>query len=181
MDEEPRRMSLGDLAVDATSIITFAVLLAKGALRGLMREQKGIAEVLREIVANQATFGARAGIMVEDVRALQLATERLATVRQYIGTVRKLLRILESTEASLDNERHQMISIIAASVDKRGKLAGNEDLLFYYQVTRAYRSAIANKAAQTRDRNAKAKAKTKTEANVKSMPEEEHEGQTQTA
>lgn len=161
-DQESKFMSLSDLAVDATSTLTFAVLLAYGALRGMQREQKGLDGVLREIVANQATYGPRAGIMAEDVHVIQLATERIATVRKYLGAVRRLLRILESTEAYLDNERHKMISIIAASIDKRANMTGNEDLLLFYQVTRAYRSAIANKSAKTRQNKAKAKAQGET-------------------
>lgn len=162
-DQASKLMSLGDLAVDATSTLTFAVLLAYGKLRGMQREQKGLDDALREIVSNQATFGARAGIMAEDVHVIQLATERISTVRKYLGAVRKLLRILESTEAYLDNERHKMIGIIAASVERRAKVTGNEDLLFFYQVTRAYRSAIANKAAKTRVSKAKAAAKAQAE------------------
>ena len=152
-----------ELAVDATSIVLYAVLLARGALRGLLREQDGIDDVLREIVANQANIGARAGVMAEDVHVIQLATERLAEVRKYLSAVRKLLQILESTEAHLDNERHQMIHIIATSVDRRAKKASNKDLYARYEKTRAYRSASANKAAKTRRNKAKAKANAETD------------------
>jgi DNA polymerase III psi subunit len=175
MDEETtpqnNQFSLEELAVDATSIVLYAVLLARGALRGLLREQDGLDDVLREIAANQTTCGARAGVLAEDVRLIQLATERLAQVRKYLSTVRKLLMILESTEAYLDNERHQMINIIATSVDRRAKKTSNRDLFARYALTRAYRSANANKAAKTRRRNAAAEDEAKVEVQAKLEPQ----------
>ena len=150
---DPNNPKPGDLHIDCTSIASLIVDLPPGAMSGMRRERKGIVEAMTELTSQQKTYGARAGISDSEVASLQTLTAQLALVRKYKEPLRKLCELIEETEASIDNERHQRISSAATSVDQRAKLRGNEDLLSLYRATREYRSALAVKAARTRAKN----------------------------
>jgi hypothetical protein len=109
--------------------------------------------VYTEIVANQEQWGARAGIPDSDVEFLQLTQQRIAIVDRHLPSMRKALEILEDTRAHLDDQRQRRVFMIAKSVEARGELAENADLLAKYATTREYRSAVGYKAARTRRRN----------------------------
>jgi len=147
---DPKNPKVGDLSIDCTSLADVITDLPPGAKLGLRQEREGIVEVLTELLANQKAHGARAGITDADSQRITTLSDRLAEVRKYKEPVRKLLELLEETEAKLDHERHQHISNIAVSVEQRAKMRGNEDLLSLYRATRQYRSAPALKAARTR-------------------------------
>ena len=70
----------------------------------------------------------------------------------------KLLEMINETEALLEDKRETLIRSVAASVDAKAKLVG-EELLAKYEHTRAYRSAVGTKAAKTRKRNGEAERK----------------------
>lgn len=154
--KDPKNPVAGDLHIDCTPIAALIVDLPPGAMVGMRHERDGMVEVLTELSGQQKSDGARAGIADSEVERLKTLTEQLAQVRKYQVPVRKLLELLEETEASLDNERHQHISNIAASIDQRAKLRGNGDLLGLYKATRQYRSAPAVKGARTRAKNGEA-------------------------
>jgi hypothetical protein len=156
MEETPRKPKIGDLKVDATAIADYAVDLEVGDLVGIRREQPGLDEVLEEILNNHAIYGARGGVTDEDIRRLGLLNSRVDETRTYLKPGRKMVEILEETEAHNDDARHTLISAIASSVERRAKLPGNEDLLGRYEKTRNYRSATAIKAVKTRLKNAQA-------------------------
>jgi hypothetical protein len=163
MEQDPKRPKLGDLKVDATPVGEYAVDLEIGDLLGIRREQPGINEALDEIHFNHEAHGARGGVTDEDIRMLDLMNARILETRTYLGPARKMVEILEETEAKHDDDRHTLISAIASSVERRAKLSGNEDLLGRYEKTRTYRSATAVKAVKTRRKNARAEKPAPTE------------------
>ena len=156
MAKDPKNPASGDLVIDCTPLSDLLIDLPAGAMTGMRREREGFDTVLAEVSSLQKTQGARAGIPDGDAQAIQKLTDKIVLVRKYKEPVRKLLELITETEASLDHQRHQYVSNIAASVDQRAKMPGNEDLLSLYRATRAYRSAPGKKAARTRTR-AKAK------------------------
>lgn len=153
MPKDPKNPSVGDLNIDCTGLAGILVDLPPGAMLGLRQEREGMTEVLTEVANNQKTHGARAGIADAEAAALAERTAQIHEVRKYLGPVRKLLELLEETEAALDHDRHQHISNMAVSVEQRAKMVGNGDLLALYRATRGYRSAPGLKAARTRAKN----------------------------
>jgi hypothetical protein len=142
----------GKWSVDASPVAGFARYRRQGEPPVRRREQVGLDDVFKEIFDNQLILGTRAGVTAEDIAALQLSNDQIATVRGYLRTARKLVEILEYTEADVDDTRHKRIHTIANSVDRRSQVRGNEDLILHYRKTREYRSATAVKAARTRRR-----------------------------
>jgi len=152
MAKDPKNPVPGDLAIDCTPIADLIVDLPPGAMTGMRKERAGLDALLTEIAANQKLFGVRAGIVDEEVKALDKLTEQLQHTRKYKEPLRKLLELVTETEAALDNVRHQRISSIATSIEQRAKIPGNEDLMSLYRATREYRSAVGKKAAKTRSK-----------------------------
>lgn len=153
MPKDPKNPSVGDLSIDCSNLADFIVDLPPGAMAGLRQEREGMVEVLTEVANNQKSHGARAGIGTDEAAALTELTAKIAEVRKYLGPARKLVELLEETEAKLDHDRHQHISNMAVSVEQRAKMVGNGDLLALYRATRSYRSAPGLKAARTRAKN----------------------------
>jgi len=160
MSDEPKRPERGALMVDATPVAPYAVDLSVGDKKGYRREKSGFSDAADEARSNQKNFGARAGIVQTDLERLDLLTARIAETRSYLGPARKMVEILEETEAAHDEERHALISTMATTIETRAKLPGNEDLLARYEALRKYRSATALKGAKTRRRNAQAEPST---------------------
>ena len=159
----------GELIIDARELESFLVDLPEGATHGMRREQEGLADVVQEITANQDKWGAKGGVTADEVGGIVTATAQIAQIRAYRPAVAKLLEMMDETEALLDDKRHTLIRIVAESVDAKSKTAGPE-LLAKYELTRAYRSAAANKAVRTRKKNADAeqsKARALAEDSVK--------------
>jgi hypothetical protein len=145
----------GELLIDARAMESFLVDLEDGATQGMRREQEGMADVVQEISANQKGWGSKAGVTADEVAEIVTATAQIAQIRAYRPAVAKLLEMLDETEAQLDDRRDTLIRIVAESVDAKAKTVG-PDLFAKYERTRAYRSAVGNKAAKTRKKNAAA-------------------------
>jgi hypothetical protein len=146
--------------VDATRVAPYAVDLSVGDQKGFRREQDGFSDAVDEIRSNQKEFGARAGIVQADLDRLELLTAQVNETRGFLGPARKMVEILEETEASRDDERHGLMSTMAGTIELRAKLPGNEDLLARYETLRKYRSASAIKGVKTKRKNAQAKPST---------------------
>ena len=142
----------GVWSLDASPVAAFARYRREGEPPARNREQRGLEDVFQEIFGNQLTVGTRAGVTAEDITALQTSNEQIEIVRRYLGTARKLVEVLEYTQADLDETRHKRIHTIATAVDRRSQIPGNEELTLRYEKTRAYRSATALKAVKTRRR-----------------------------
>lgn len=98
-------------------------------------------------------------LISDDVSTMQVATDRIAQIRKYLPAARKLVEVLEESEAHYDDERHAIIREVAQSVDVKAKKHG-DTLLAKYAKTREHRSATGAKAARTRKRRAPEKAST---------------------
>jgi hypothetical protein len=62
MPGNPQNPDVGDLHIDASILAPCIVDLPPGEMQGLRVEKEGLAEVIAEINANQATTGDKAGI-----------------------------------------------------------------------------------------------------------------------
>jgi hypothetical protein len=148
---DPKNPKVGDRSFEGEEF-TYLVELPPGGLQGRRTAQERCDEVCKEILANQPQWGAKAGVTAEDASELELINARIARIDQFLQPVRKFLDLLVDTRYVLDDQRQKLIFNVAQSVDRRGKALPS--LLGAYALTREYRSAIAKKAAKTRQKNA---------------------------
>jgi len=153
MSSDPKNPRSSDLAIDATELSAIIVDLETGAMQGMRTAQDGLEETLEEILVNQSTDGARAGVSDSLIEELTGLGTSIASVDRFLPAARKLVELLTETRAKLEDDRYQIISAVANMVDRRATRAGNGDLLARYEKTRTYRSAIGVKAAKTREKN----------------------------
>lgn len=158
MADDPKNPEIGELAVDVTDLAPVIVDLPPGDGQGLKSEQEGCDEVVDEIVANQPGWGAKAGVSKEEVEDLTATHKQIARIDKLIPVVAKLLELLKDTRAVLADKRERLIRAVAWSVDAKVGVKGNEVLVAKYSRSRAYRSALGEKAARTRKKNASAKS-----------------------
>lgn len=147
---------IGSLSIDCTALASFLVDLPPGGMRGFLSEQPGYAEAIAEILANQATLGAKAGIQPTEITSLVAKNEKIAEIDAVLPATQKLLEMLIETRAMLDNERQREVYAIAAAIEAKSKGTTGATLRAKYEKTRAYRSAIGVKAAKTRKKKAEA-------------------------
>ncbi len=150
----------GTLVVDCTPLAEFMEDLPPRGMVGMRSEQPGYQDVIVEITSNQAAWGAGAGVVANDLAEIELADQRIAEIDKYLPALRKLAQMLVETRAVLDDRRQRRVSAIAKTIDVRSEVDGDGKLLAKYEKTRAYRSAIAVKAAKTRRKNAEGEAST---------------------
>lgn len=153
MANDPKKPMYGELSVDATDLADDAVDLAERARLGMRRAQPGYGVAEAEIVANQPTLGERAGITTLTVQELVDSSARIVRINERLHAARKLVEILEESEAFHDDKRQRLIFGAADSVETQARARGDHELLAKYERTRAYRSSIGKKAARTRQRN----------------------------
>jgi hypothetical protein len=153
MTASTKQISIHDLSVDATHMASRMRDLPPGARKGMRKEQRGFREMLKELVDNQPRFGELAGITPTNFQELVEAMKCLDELDALEQPTRKLLEYIVETRAYEVDQIHRMVSVFGAAIDKRAKAYKDDTLLAAYQLTRAYRSASANKAARTRLRN----------------------------
>jgi hypothetical protein len=83
--------------------------------------------------------------------------------------------MLGETRALLEDKRQRKIFNVAVSVERREK--EDPELLAKYEKTRAYRSAIAYKAAKTRKKNTEAEAQQAKQAKQAQQAEQPKQAQ----
>ncbi len=149
---DPKNPNVGDCVFDGSEFATYLVDVPPGGLQGMRTAQDGCDEVCKEILANQADWGLKAGVTADDAASLEDIDRKLARLDQFVQPVRKFLELLVETRYVLDDQKQKLIYTIAQAVERRGK--ERPELLAKYQHTRAYRSAIAKKAVKTRNKNA---------------------------
>jgi hypothetical protein len=149
---DPKNPNVGDCVFDGSEFASYLVDVPPGGLQGMRTAQDGCDEVCKEILANQAEWGLKAGITADDAADLENINAKLARLDQFVQPVRKFLELLVETRYVLDDRKQKLIYTIAQAVERRGK--EKPELLAKYQHTRAYRSAIAKKALKTRHKNA---------------------------
>ena len=76
----------------------------------------------------------------------------------------KLTEMIEESINKREGEREGLIGDIAAAVDRKTMRGSQADLVVQFEETRAYRSAVAVKAAKTRRERAAASATETTSA-----------------
>ena len=153
MANDPTKPIVGELAVDCISIGGDLIDLPPGKLQRLRTEQPNFPRALTEILANQESFGERAGITPLVFQELLLANQRIDAIDERLPAARKLVEVLEESRAMRVDQRQRLVSTIAKTVELQAKARGDEEVLARYAETRAYRSAIGKKAARTRRRN----------------------------
>lgn len=147
-------VDIGSLRVDCTVMAPFLVDLPRGARARMVVSRPGLDLVSAEIMANQATYGERAGVTQWDADHLVETNRRIAQIDEFLPAATKLVELLVETRAYLDAQRHRQVVAIANSVDSRAKLHGSDDLQARYERTREYRSEVGVKAWKTRRKNA---------------------------
>jgi uncharacterized coiled-coil DUF342 family protein len=152
-------LPLDSLAIDCTPMAPYIAELQKGRRRGLCTERAGVADVINEIMTNQALHGESAGITTVDFAQFTEVNEQIEEVDASLPAARELVKRMENTRAVLIDKRQRMISGFAESAESRAKVNKNELLLAKYEKTRTYRSASAIKAVKTRKKNAAERAR----------------------
>lgn len=149
---------IGSMRIDCTPLAPYLEDLPAGALVGKHGAQDGFELALQEIISNQSLWGPIVGIGAEEVLDIQLANQRVAMIDAYLPAARKIVEILEESRGKHDHRRHRGVCEIAALVEVRGTSRPESELMARYEKTRAYRSAVAMKAAKTRRQNEAAEA-----------------------
>ena len=108
---------------------------------------------IEEIKANHVVEGGTSVVFEAMYSELLLVEERIAQLDAKLPAASKLVEMMEETRALLDDQRQRLISAVASVAEAQAKAFGDSDTLARYEKTRAYRSAIALKAARTRRRN----------------------------
>lgn len=156
MANDPKKPQYGALAVDATDLEDKLVDLDERGRVGMQSEQPGCDLAEAEIEANHDEYSQRGGITALTMEELRASQESVKKIRSRLHAARKLVEILEESEAFHDDRRQRLMHTIARSVEMQAKARGDRELLAKYERTRAYRSSIANKGVRTRLRNQQA-------------------------
>jgi hypothetical protein len=149
---DPKNPVVGTFVFDGAEFDAYAVDLPPGACQGMLATREGFLELCQEIAANQAQWGAKAGIPEQDATDLVTCNAQIARIDIFLPAFLKAAEILTETRYMLDDKRQRIALNSATSVDRRSKR--DPELLAKYQTTREYRSVIAKKALKTREKNA---------------------------
>jgi hypothetical protein len=153
MEKESKKPALNDLFLDARPCADYVFDLEQGERQGLRVALEGFSESAAEVIDNQPLYGERAGISEKDFQAFATTVERRDELRKHVRVARKLLEVLEESEAVHDDQAQRQIFGFAQIVEARARAYGDPEILARYAQTRAYRSAVGVKAAKTRRRN----------------------------
>jgi hypothetical protein len=145
---DPKNPVIGQFVYDGTEFVSYAVDLPPGGCQGLLVTREDHPDVCKELIANQAVWGAKAGIADQEIEDLKTTNERIARIDVFLPAMEKAVEMLTETRRLLDDKRQRIALDAAQSVDRRsGKLP---ELNAKYQKTREYRSAIAKKGLKTK-------------------------------
>lgn len=156
MSNELMKPEKGALIIDARPLEHVLVDAKPGATRGMQRAKAGFSDAVKEVIDNQAKLGSKIGILESQVDELKELNEQMALIDGYMPAVKKLLEMMVESQTIIDNRRHEIIRVVAKTVDAQAAAMKDDTLLAKYEDTRKYRSAIAFKAAKTRKKNAAA-------------------------
>lgn len=154
MSEIPHERYSGTFSVDLEHLRGTLYDIARGALRGLRREQPGMEDVIRELATQVAHYGDEAGISRSAYARFLQATDKLAKIRAVRGTVDKLAEVLKESEAVYENERENAISQMADAVRSTAKRENNPGILAPFERLLRYNAQLAEKALKARRKNA---------------------------
>lgn len=101
MAGDPKNPVVGEFLFDATEFEAYAVDLPPGGTAGMVTTREDFMLVCMEILTNQPTWGALAGITEQEIEDLAKANARIARIDVFIPALRKALEILTETRYSL--------------------------------------------------------------------------------
>lgn len=153
----PAQPYTGPFSADMTHLNGKLVDLPKGALSLLRAEREGIAEVSAELSKLAPSVISAAGVPQDAMQDFAARTALLTEIRAQRAVIDKMAEVLRETEAKVEHDRENDISMIAESVKTIARLRGNPSLLAAYEKTLQYSSQTARKGAKTRKKNAEAK------------------------
>ena len=153
MGKQDKQLDTTHLCFDIRHMAEYLSDIEGGARQGLRVAQPGFREATAELLANQVSYGERAGISERDFLAFKTLLEQHEEVRKYLYQATKIAEMLEESSAVIDDQLQRMVFAFAQIVEARAKGFDDPDLLAKYEQVRAYRSAIGLKAAKTRRRN----------------------------
>jgi hypothetical protein len=154
MAGDPKNPVVGTFEFNGSEFDDYAVDIPPGGCQGMQPTRVGFPEVCKELLANQAEWGLKAGIPEAEMTDLVTSNDRIGRIDAFLPALVKAVEVLTETRYMLDDKRQRIALNAAQSVDRRTKSC--PDLLAKYQTTREYRSAIAKKALKTRAKNAEA-------------------------
>lgn len=152
----------GTLTIDLGHLRGILFDVARGALRGLRREQPGMLGVIAELAAQFESQGSAAGISREAYARFLRCTDRLAEIRAVRGTIDKLSEVLKESEAIYEHERENAISQMADAVRSTARREANPGILAPFEKLLRYNSQLAEKAVKARRKNIADAASAKT-------------------
>jgi hypothetical protein len=145
---DPLNPILGQFVFDGTEFVSYAVDLPPGGCQGLQLTRQGFLAACEELIANQAEWGAKAGINDLEIEDLSTINQRVARIDVFLPPMKKAVEMLIETRCMLDDKRQRIILDAAKSVDRRSRK--QPGLAAKYEKTRVYRSVIAKKALKTK-------------------------------
>jgi hypothetical protein len=169
----------GPQVIELAEIVLFLVDLPPGALRGLRREQPGIAGVVSELEAGVPVLGAKAGISSDVYASFKKSHELILKIRAARLFVDKVAEVLAESEGYYEDQRESDITLIATAVRTSARRR-DESIRAAFEKTLTYNAQAARKAAKTRRKNAaeaEAEAEGEDEAEAEAEPETEPESE----
>jgi hypothetical protein len=147
-------VKLGTLVLDASALAPFLVDAPRGAMRGKLQSQDGVADAVTEVEGNQPTWGAQLGVAARDVDSLDDIADKLAQIAAIFPAAQKLVELLDETRITLEDQRERVIRGVSDAIDgKRKQKDLHSELQAAYEKTLSYRSRAAKKGAATRSKN----------------------------
>lgn len=153
----PAQPYTGPFSADVTHLNGKLVDLPPGGTQLLRAEREGIAEVSTELANVDPSLVVAAGVPQEAMQHFTARTSLLEDIRAQRAVVDKIAEVLRETEAKVEHERENDISMIAESVKTMARLKGDPSLLATYEKTLKYASQSAQKAVKTRRKNTEGK------------------------
>ena len=153
----PAQAYMGPLTADLSPLKAKLVDLPPGGMNLLRAERAGIDAVNAELSSIDPTLLTAAGVPQDVVVGFGERTASLAEIRDARTRIDKMAEVLRETEAKLEHERENDISVIAESVKTMARLKGQPALLAGYDNTLKYAAQTAKKAVKTRTKNAEPK------------------------
>lgn len=154
MSNVPTERYRGPFVIDLNHLSGILLDMARGAMRGLRREQPGIEGVIEELDKEIAKNGPAAGIAPSTYARFREATENLSKIRAVRGVVDKAAEVLRESEALYEHERENAISQMADAIRSTSKREGNIGITAPFEKLLRYNSQLAEKALKSRRRNA---------------------------
>lgn len=154
MSNVPNERYSGTFVVDLNHLRGILYDVARGAMRGLRREQPGMDGVVEELAAQISKKGAAAGISPDAYSRFLHCTDNIAKIRAVRGTIDKLSEVLKESEAMYEHERENAISQIADAIRSTAKRESNPGIMAPFEKLLRYNSQLADKALKARRKNA---------------------------